>query len=606
MIRGIRWRIVLTYMVLIVLALSIFGVYMLQFIEKLYMENREAHIREETYLLADWIQPHLDFSQPENREEVADLMRRTSMAIGGRMTLFDVDGNVLLDSLADEEAQKNQKEYPEVIAAINGSVGTDIRNTPYTEYNVFHLALPFIGDNGEAAILRMAVPMDDTQKTLQAMWGRIGISLFIVAIVASLFGLRFAHGIAAPIEAITRSTRKIAEGAFEERIHQRGHDELQVMADSINAMAARISEQIEDVTQEKGKLEGILTHLVSGVLVVDRSGRITLVNPAVEKLIGITPNQLLQKWHWEAGHHFGLSSLIDEAILVGTAQKKEITLHQPMGRTVEVNITPIYSNSGSIAGAVVLLHDVSEWRRLERMRSEFVANVSHELRTPITAVKGFSETLLDGALNDPGITRQFLQIINDESERLTRLVSDLLELSKIESGHTVFRYAQTDLVKLIERTVSRYTHQADKAGLTLHTDLPQQPVNAYVDSDRVAQVLINLLGNAIAYTPAGGTVCVSVQEQAEQVVLEVRDTGIGIPAEDLPRLFERFYRVDKARARRSGGTGLGLAIVKHIVEGHGGHVDVQSVVGQGSTFRITFAKQMPLETDESQQVNYQM
>jgi len=595
MIRGIRWRIVLTYMVLIVLALSIFGVYMLQFIEKLYMENREAHIREETYLLADWIEPHLDFTKEGQRAEVAELLRRTSMAVGGRVTLMDRQGQVMIDTLGDEESKKNQSEYPEVSAALNGSVGTHIRNTTYSAYNVFHLALPFFGDNGEMAIIRMAVPMNEAQDTLQKLWARIGISLLIVAVVASLFGLRFAHGIAAPIEAITRSTRKIAEGAFDERIHQRGHDELQVMADSINVMAARISEQIEDVTQEKGKLEGILTHLVSGVLVVDRSGRITLVNPAVEKLIGIRADQLLSKWHWEAGHHFGLSSLIDEAILVGTAQKKEITFYQPLERTVEVNITPICSNSGSLAGAVVLMHDVSEWRRLERMRSEFVANVSHELRTPITAVKGFSETLLDGALNDPKITRDFLQIINDESARLTRLVTELLELSKIESGHTVFRLAETDLVKLVERTVSRYVHQAEKTGLTLRTELPAHIVHANVDADRVAQVLINLLGNAIAYTPAGGEVVVRLEETADTVVLKVQDTGIGIPAEDLPRLFERFYRVDKSRVRRSGGTGLGLAIVKHIVEGHGGHVDVQSEVGRGSTFIVSFAKRTQIE-----------
>lgn len=581
----------LTYLVLIVLSLSIFGVYMLQFIEKLYMDTLESHVREETSLLAEWISPHIDWAVPGERDEVSDTLRRTAFATGGRVTLLDYQGNVLLDTLADEESKKNQARYPEVQAALDGSVGTHVRMMPYSSYNVLHLARPvFDKDGWQAGVVRLAVPLQGTHDTLQALWGRIGLSLLVVAVVSSLFGLRFAHSISSPIEAITRSTRKIADGAYDERIQQRGRDELGVMADAINAMGARINEQIDDLTQQKGRLEGILTHLVSGVIVVDRSGRITLVNPAVRELIGFPPERLLQKWHWEAGHNFGLSSLIDEALLVGTPQKKEITLHIPLERTVEVNITPISSGNGTIAGAVVLLHDVSEWRRLERMRSEFVANVSHELRTPITAVKGFSETLLDGALEDRQTTRQFLQIIHDESERLTHLVTDLLELSKIESGHTVFHHSFADLSKLVERTVSRYIHQAEQVGLSLRAELPPGPVRACIDSDRIAQVLVNLVGNAIAYTPHGEVV-VTLTETAEEAVLTVSDTGIGIPAEDLPRLFERFYRVDKARARRSGGTGLGLSIVKHIVEGHHGHVTVESQVGAGSTFRVYLPKQ---------------
>ena len=584
---GIRWRIVLTYLVLIVLTLTIFGVYMMQFIETLYMDNLESQIKEETALTATWITPELEFAKPKDPDHVLEMMRRTSVETGGRVTLIDRNGNVLLDTLTDEETKKNQKDYPEFAGANNGSVGIQTRKAEFSTYNVLHVAVPVYGEtNTQAAVLRIAVPLQGAHDTLQGMWGKIFVSLLVVAVVASLFGLRFAHGIASPIEAITASTRKMASGDFDERIQLRGRDELGQMADSINAMAERINDHVEDLTQQKGKLEGILTYLVSGVLVVDSSGRITLVNHAVEEMMGVKAEDLLQKWHWEAGHSFGLSSMIDEAILVGTGQKREVTLHTPKERTVEAYISPVVSNGGRIAGAVVLLHDVSDWRRLERMRSEFVANVSHELRTPITAVKGFSETLLDGAMNDPDLTKQFLQIIHDESERLKRLVDDLLELSKIESGHAVFKHVQTDLVQLIERTVAKYRHQAETAGLTLSTELPERPVEFEGDVDRVAQVLINLVGNAIAYTPAGGEVAVSVEETEKHAVMVVRDTGIGIPKEDLPRLFERFYRVDKALARRSGGTGLGLAIVKHIVEGHGGKVNVESKVGDGSTFRV--------------------
>lgn len=591
MIRGIRWRIVSTYVVLIGLALSVFGVYTLQFIEKLYMDSMEAHVREETSLLAKWVTPHLDFEKGlRAREELQDMVSRTSLETGGRVTILDTKGNVLVDSRLDAESSENQLTMPEVAAAVSGTVGTNVRKASYTQFNMLNLAVPVMTDDGPVAVVRMAVPLEVAHDTLTWLWGRIGFSLLIVAIVASLFGLRFAHGIAAPIEVITQTTRKIAEGAYDERIYQRGRDELGVMADSINAMAARISDQIEDLTQQKGKVEGILTHLVSGVFVVDRSGRVTMINPAAEKLIGVKADEMLQKWHWEAGGNFGLSSLIDEAILVGTEQKKEVTFYKPVERTVEVYITPIRSNYSRIAGAVVLLHDVSDWRRLERMRSEFVANVSHELRTPITAVRGFSETLLDGAMNDPAITKQFLQIILDESTRLTRLINELLELSKIESGHVQFQHEPVDLIALVERTAKRYNHQAEQAGLTIRTELPAEAVEMEGDGDRVQQVLINLIGNAITYTPTGGSVTVGVEDRGDEVMLRVSDTGIGIPEEDLPRLFERFYRVDKARARRSGGTGLGLAIVKHIVEVHQGRVEVVSKVGQGSCFRVYLPK----------------
>ncbi|MBL0385505.1 HAMP domain-containing protein [Tumebacillus sp. ITR2] len=593
-LRGIRGRIVLTYVVLIGLALSVFGVYTLQFIEKMYMDSMQDRVKEETSLLAKWVVPYLNVNQDTRTfEDLHDIVSRTSLETGGRVTILDTKGNVLVDSRLDSDSSENQLQLPEVSAAVHGTTGTNVRKAPYTQFNMFYLAVPVLDDDGPIAVVRMAVPLEVAHDTLTWLWGRIGLSLLIVAVLASLFGLRFAHGIAAPIEAITNTTRKIAKGAFDERIYQRGRDELGVMADSINAMAARLSDQIEDLTQQKGKVEGILTHLVSGVFVVDRSGRVTMVNPAAEKLIGIKADDVMQKWHWEAGGNFGLSSLIDEAILVGTEQMKEVTFFKPVERTVEVYISPIQSNYNRIAGAVVLMHDVSDWRRLERMRSEFVANVSHELRTPITAVRGFAETLLDGAMDNPEISKQFLQIILDESTRLTRLINELLELSKIESGHIQFHYGPVDLVKLAERTVLRYRHQAEQAGVTLRFEMPASGVEFEADGDRVSQVLINLLGNAIAYTPSGGNVTVHVEDAGEEVLIQVCDTGIGIPEEDLPRLFERFYRVDKARARRSGGTGLGLSIVKHIVEGHHGRVEVSSQVGLGSQFKVYLPKQLP-------------
>ncbi|GMA50064.1 hypothetical protein GCM10025857_14210 [Alicyclobacillus contaminans] len=327
------------------------------------------------------------------------------------------------------------------------------------------------------------------------------------------------------------------------------------------------------------------------MLVVDKTGVILVANEVAHAQLGNHHQQLIGRTHWEAAVP-RVSAAIDAVLMKGEAQRKELTL--PADLSVELNVTPIFGTHSEVVGAVAVLHDVSQFRQVERMRSEFVANVSHELRTPITAVRGFAETLLDGAIENPELRRQFVQIIYDEADRLNHLVVDLLELSKIESGHSIFHFEPADLGVLAENAADTLRHQAEQHGLALEVHLPEAPVVAEVAAERILQVLVNLIGNAIAYTPAPGRVDLTVLDGEATVQLVVQDTGIGIPQADIPRIFERFYRVDKDRSRRTGGTGLGLAIVKHIVEVHHGNIQVESQVGKGSIFRVNLPKrQMP-------------
>ncbi len=353
----------------------------------------------------------------------------------------------------------------------------------------------------------------------------------------------------------------------------------------------------EEMIQERRKLEGIMNPLVSGVIIIDSAGRVVLVNAATERLFGLSEADMVGRWHWEAGHHYGLASLVDEAIAFGIVQKREVQLHKPHELTVEAYITPIRESSGGIAGAVVLLHDISEWRRVERMRSDFVANVSHELRTPITALKGFAETLLDGALDDKETTRQFVQIMKDEADRIGRLVEDLLDLSRIEAKQVQLHPHPVTASSLLQKVVDTFFGQAADAGVTLSSEVLSADCVALGDVDRLQQVLINLVSNALQFTPAEGSIVLSAERVGGRIVFAVQDSGVGIPAADVGRVFERFYRVDKTRSRRSGGTGLGLAIVKHIVEAHGGHVGVYSEVGKGSRFFFDVAS---AETDSDE------
>jgi two-component system phosphate regulon sensor histidine kinase PhoR len=342
--------------------------------------------------------------------------------------------------------------------------------------------------------------------------------------------------------------------------------------------------------EDESRLTSVLENMIDGVIMIDREAKLVLVNRAAEQIAGFSASGLLGQ------HVFALQSLCDlhpliERCMAGHERiRDEIALHLPEERIVEVNLIPIVLANGVGGGTLIILHDTTSIRRLERIRSEFVANVSHELKTPIASVKGFSETLLAGAMDDPETAKTFLQIIYDESERINRLIGDLLELSKIESRLVPLRLAPVDLHELIGKTVEAMGNQAENKHIALSMAVDRD-LYIEADEDRLRQILINLLSNGVSYTPEGGKVSVKAfpvggGQEEEKMRIVVSDTGIGIPKEDLTRIFERFYKVDKARSRSSGGTGLGLSIVKHLVDLHGGTIHVDSVVGVETTFTI--------------------
>lgn len=421
------------------------------------------------------------------------------------------------------------------------------------------------------------------------MFGRGLVEMFAAVSAACLFAVVW---LLARARSVRRAQADLADAMEAVLRGERGVRARPVLVGEVRRVAERVYELIEALqeereitTQEQSKLGGIMSHILSGVIVIDRAGRVVLVNSATERMFGLTADDMVGRWHWEAGHHYGLASLVDEAIAFGVVQKREVQLHKPNELILEAHITPILQMNGAIAGAVVLLHDVTEWRRVEQMRTDFVANVSHELRTPITALKGFAETLLDGALSDPDTARQFVQIIKDEADRLGRLVQDLLDLSQIEARQSQLQLSEFAVEPLLQKVVETFSTQAADARVRLsYAAGGGEPCVVYADYDRLLQVLINLVSNALQFTQAGGEIILSAEAMDGRVQFSVQDSGVGIPPADIGRVFERFYRVDKTRSRQSGGTGLGLAIVKHIVEAHGGHVGVTSAVGHGSRF----------------------
>lgn len=412
------------------------------------------------------------------------------------------------------------------------------------------------------------------------LWGAVALAFSCSAFLAWIMYKR----IISPLEEMAAIAQDMARGNLDQEIRIYAQDEIGDLARSINYMARQLKNNIDDVTSEKNRIQAILSSMADGVIAMDNWGRVILINPVVEEIFGITLAASRGKNILRVIRNYELERLLNQALESGRSIQRQIQILTPEPRIFRVHITPLQNTGTDQGGVVALLRDITERKRLEEMRSEFVANVSHELRTPLTSIRGFTETLLDGALDDPKVARQFLEIINTETERLSRLIDELLNLSKIEDGRAVPNRQPLKMGELIHRAVAILQPRAVEKDLTIKIDLPENLPVVQGDPDMISQVLINLIDNAVSYTQPGGEICISAAAVQNELKVDVQDTGIGIPPESLSRVFERFYRVDKARSREQGGTGLGLSIVKHIIDAHRGSVQVESKVGKGSTF----------------------
>jgi len=406
-------------------------------------------------------------------------------------------------------------------------------------------------------------------------------TLVLAAGGSYLLAVRFTR----PVQELAEGATALSRGDFNYRLPVRGDDELAYLAVAFNRMSERLQQQIELAEWEKQRLKTILASMAEGLIAVDRLGRILLINRAACKMFGVDAREVSGRTVLSLVRHPEVEELIRRTSRLKEVQKSEIRLAGEKEIFLRLTAAPL-GQDARYQGAVVLMQDVTELRKLEQLRTEFVANVSHELRTPLTSIRGFVETLLDGAMEDRAVTERFLTIIQSEAERLQRLIDDLLSLSRIEGPRTEVVRQPVDVEEKVRKVLEVLKPLAENKGLQLIQEIQQGLPPAAMSGDLLEQVLLNLIDNAIKYTPAG-SVTVRAWAEGEQIRVEVADTGIGIPPESLPRLFERFYRVDKARSRDLGGTGLGLSIVKHILERYQQTIEVRSELGKGSVFSFT-------------------
>lgn len=581
-------RITFSFLLLMFFILLVSGFFLAELTKNTYLDLKKNQLLQ----IANISLKAIDLSDtPIEKENLQNRVRELSASISPRLTIIDQKGEVLADSIDDPSTMENHANRPEIEAVVKRgkSSGMSIRFSKTLGYSMMYVTVPMMKDGNVTGVMRASVTLDNIENVIRKLWLSLALVLFAALTLTALVGMRLAKSISKPIEEMIGVSEKLKEKDYSVRVRTMPKGELGQLAEAINILAASLKKQVKKIQENEQQLTGVMANMVSGVLLVNKSGRISLVNRAMADMLGASPESFTGKLHTEAGKNAGLSILIDECLKKEREIKEEIHFYYPKERILDAHLTPYVGEKGEMKGIIAVLHDITDIRRLEKMRSEFVANVSHELKTPITSVKGFAETLLDGAMEDEELCRSFLTIIYDESDRLHRLINDILNLSKIEQHRVPLHIEQVNVTEAIFGTVELVKEEAAKKDIQII--FPEdRDIWIQGEKDRIQQIILNLISNAISYTGEKGKVTVTLTERTDEIELKIADTGIGISRMELPRIFERFYRVDKARSRDSGGTGLGLAIVKHLVDSHHGTIKAESEEGVGTVFIVTLPK----------------
>jgi two-component system, OmpR family, phosphate regulon sensor histidine kinase PhoR len=567
------------------LGVLVMGVYVSRALEAHAVERLQDTLAAQAGLLGDTFASLLASSPDE-----PTLQARTqhyARILGARLTLIAADGAVLAESdLESVQSMENHAGRPEVQKAMAGQIGSDIRRSATLGRDLLYVAVPLDRPGQPRLALRLALPIRDVDGARALMRRTVAGGAILAILVAIVVGLFVSRRVTRPLRSMEDVARRMAEGDLGQTVPVAGTDEIAELGVALNRTAVALREKIERLDDEQVKVRTILDGMTEGVVALDDRGRLLLLNPSARVMFGAENGAPEGRPFVEVVRQKGLLDLVGEVRASGAPARHELELGPPVNRVVAARGAPLGLGPGA-GGVLLVLHDVTELRRLERVRSEFVANVSHELRTPLTCIKGYLETLLDGALDDRAHARRFLEVAGTHAERLDRLIDDLLELSNIESGRVTMVPKRLELGDVVAGVAAMFERRTAQSRQTLDRVVPPG-LTVQADRDRLVQILVNLVDNAVKFTPESGRVGIEATPTPDgRVEIRVRDTGIGIPSTDLPRITERFYRVDKDRSREVGGTGLGLAIVKHLVQAHGGELHIESTLGQGTTVSFT-------------------
>jgi two-component system phosphate regulon sensor histidine kinase PhoR len=578
--RSIRGRLTTSYLLLVSICLVLVATYVTWRLQAQYMFTYRSMVLTQSRLIGGMLHTYAQEGKtdPAALDRLAQEFRwrpdATIHVVG--IPAISLQGAAASPELREAALDKAYPSAPEAVAAL----------VRVRERLVF-AATAVTLDSTPLAVVHVSVPTTWVWIQLRGMIPNLALALVIGLLVAWILGTRLARSLVEPIDELTRVASQMSAGNLNIGVRPRGPDEVGQLGEMFNRMADRLRATITTLSAEQTKLAAIVAGMVDGVVATDRNGEIVLANRAATDLLGWPP--VTGDGAPPAAPGPRLRAILDDAAGDGRITAEELPPSETGDRLVEVHCAPILGDAGRPVGAVAGLRDVTDLRRLERLRRELTANVSHELRTPLTSIKGFAETLLGGAMRDEVTCRRFLEIIDKEANRLVKLVDDLLDLSRLESQRISLELARVDVGDLVADTLTRLRPLAGSRDLQLRP--ADAEVTVLADRDRLAQVLMNLLDNAIKFTPEDGRIAVGWRTVNGEVEVTVADTGPGISAADLPHVFERFYKADRARPAVPGGSGLGLAIAKHIVEAHGGRIRVASTPGAGTTFAFTVPRE---------------
>ncbi|KHO61685.1 PAS/PAC sensor signal transduction histidine kinase [Thermoanaerobacter sp. YS13] len=558
--KSIQWKIILIYTLLILVAMEIIWVYLYKSLENYHMNNFDNYLEAQVRGISFTLKDNMDAKSLKN---IINMYMGPNSNVK-YVYILDNKGNILASSTGD----KGKMMTPAIVKALSGEIGSEVTDDYNSSGKIKSFAMPVYNSDGKInGVVYISGSLNGIYETLSDVnLILLSATLFAVGITVVL-GYILSKTITDPIKEVTKYAQKMAEGNFDVTIKIKSNDEIGKLGEMFNFLSLRLKQTLNDIQGEKNKIEAIIRFMTDGVVATDAKGKIIHYNEAAEKILNVK---------LELGMPI-------EGIL--NLEKEDAVATMNCGNKVlTVNIAPLKNNQ-QIEGYVYVLHDITEQHKLDTMRKEFVANVSHELRTPLATIKSYVETLLYSDV-DTEYSKRFLKIIDSEADRMTRLVKDLLLLSKMDSEGSNLKLEHKNLNEVVIYVINRLSIEAHKKNQKLIVDLQEAPRQVYIDKDKMEQVIVNLVTNAIKYTPENGMIKVITEYDENFASFIVEDNGIGIPKEDLPRIFERFYRVDKARSRELGGTGLGLSIVKQIVELHKGEVSIESEVGKGTIVRV--------------------
>ncbi|MGD6943493.1 two-component system histidine kinase PnpS [Cytobacillus gottheilii] len=578
-----RSRLLFALITLIIAVLIFLGILLGQLFKTNSLQSFDERLQNESDLVKNYVddQGGVNGLNDGKVKEMAD-------ALNVQITIANVNGSIVLESHDKNNVSRHEAIVEEIT---NGVYSSEDFLEIQGGFDLNYYWRPIGSSEDPDGYIILSTAITQVQDAYRQIWWTLTISLGAALFVIVLLVTRITSNYTQPIESATKVAIELAKGNYRARTYEDPLNETSMLSNSINILARNLQEMVKSQEIQQDRIETLIENMGSGLVLIDSKGYINLINRSYKEIFEAKSSFYLHKLYYDVMNNNELTSMVEEVFMTEHKVRKQLMI--PVGierKHFDVSGVPIIGTNNVWKGVLLVFHDITELKKLEQMRKDFVANVSHELKTPITSIKGFSETLLDGAMEDKQALTDFLKIILQESDRLQSLIQDLLDLSKIEQQGFSLSKEIFDIQVMMKEVLAIMHGKLEEKDISLFFERQEAAVLMEGDPSRLKQVIINLLSNAISYTPQGGRVSLSVSEGPKKVHVKVQDTGIGIDQEEIPRIFERFYRVDKARSRNSGGTGLGLAIVKHIVEAHKGKISVTSDVGEGTAFHIELPK----------------